>query len=159
MQPTIFVWNELANDRIGESGDDLMSAMLQAEDDGRRLSREQVVVTTMTFLTAGFESTNNLFTNLAYASARHPGAFRAVKNDASLMESFAEEGMRWDAPAQGFVRTPKRDVELHGKTIPENAQVLLHIGSAIRLAQLNRQARPVRYQTPTSAHRPMLLAP
>jgi cytochrome P450 len=40
--------------------------------------------------------------------------------------------MRWDAAAQGFVRTPTRDVELHGKVIPENSQVLLHIGSANR---------------------------
>ena len=40
--------------------------------------------------------------------------------------------MRWDAPAQGFVRSPTRDVELHGRLLPEGAQVLLHIGSANR---------------------------
>jgi cytochrome P450 len=40
--------------------------------------------------------------------------------------------MRWDAPAQGFVRTPTRDVVLHGKRIPAGAQVLLHIGAANR---------------------------
>ncbi len=40
--------------------------------------------------------------------------------------------MRWDAAAQGFVRTPTEDVNLHGKVIPENSQVLLHIGSANR---------------------------
>ncbi len=124
--------DELADERIRNPGADLMSAMLQAEDAGRRLSREQVVVTTMTFLTAGFESTNNLFTNLGYATALHPEVYRAVKSDPSLVESFVEEGMRWDAPAQGFVRTPTRDVDLHGKTIPEGSQVLLHIGSANR---------------------------
>jgi cytochrome P450 len=40
--------------------------------------------------------------------------------------------MRWDAAAQGFVRSPIEDVKLHDKTIPEGAQVLLHIGSANR---------------------------
>lgn len=40
--------------------------------------------------------------------------------------------MRWDAPAQGFVRTPTRDVTMHGKTIPEGSQVLLHVGAANR---------------------------
>ncbi len=40
--------------------------------------------------------------------------------------------MRWDAAAQGFVRSPTRPVELHGRVIPEGAQVLLHIGSANR---------------------------
>ena len=53
---------QLAKARMSDPGDDLMTAMLTAEEDGQRLPVEQVVVTTMTFLTAGFESTNNLFT-------------------------------------------------------------------------------------------------
>jgi hypothetical protein len=124
--------DDLARRRMASSSDDLMTAMLAAEEDGRRLSQEQVVVTTMTFLTAGFESTNNLFTNLAHALALHPGLLVELKRDTSLIPAFVEEGMRWDAAAQGFVRSPVRAVELHGKTIPEGAQVLLHIGSANR---------------------------
>ncbi len=122
--------DELAGDRLVKPGDDLMSAMLTAEKDGRKLTREQVVVTTMTFLTAGFESTNNLFTNLAYALAAVPGLYADFEPE--LIDNFIEEGMRWDAAAQGFVRTPTHDVEIHGKRIPEDAQVLLHIGSANR---------------------------
>jgi cytochrome P450 len=109
-----------------------MTAMLNAEEDGQRLDTHTVVVTTMTFLTAGFESTNNLFTNLANALAAHPHIFTEVKANSDLIPAFVEEGMRWDAAAQGFVRTPTEDVELHGKLIPENSQVLLHIGSANR---------------------------
>lgn len=124
--------DRLAGERVARPSDDLMSAMLQAEQDGRRLSREQVVVTTMTFLTAGFESTNNLFTNLAYALAAHPAAYRRLRTCPELVPAFVEEGMRWDAPAQGFVRSPTSDVELHGALLPEGAQVLLHIGSANR---------------------------
>ena len=55
-----------------------------------------------------------------------------VKANSNLIPAFVEEGMRWDAAAQGFVRTPTEDVESHGKLIPENSQVLLHIGSANR---------------------------
>jgi cytochrome P450 len=106
--------------------------MLLAEENGKRLSRDQVVVTTMTFLVAGFESTNNLFTNLTHALAIHPDVYQQLKNDLTLIEPFVEEGMRYDAAAQGFVRSPSRAVELHGKIIPKNAQVLLHIGSANR---------------------------
>jgi cytochrome P450 len=122
----------LAEQRQNEPGDDLMTAMLQAEDDGQRLSTEQVVVTTMTFLTAGFESTNNLFTNLVYALWRHPELQQEVRDRPELIPALTEEGMRWDAPTQGFVRTPTRDVDLHGKIIPEGSQVMLHIGSANR---------------------------
>ncbi len=124
--------DELAQRRMVSPVGDLMTAMLVAEEDGRRLSQEQVVVTTMTFLTAGFESTNNLFTNLAHALALQPQVFADLKQDPSLVPAFVEEGMRWDAAAQGFVRSPMRDAEVHGKVIPEGAQVLLHIGSANR---------------------------
>jgi cytochrome P450 len=123
---------DLANKRTQQPEDDLMTAMLLAEEDGQRLERDQVVVTTMTFLVAGFESTNNLFTNMAYTLALHPPVLAELKSNPALFPNFVEEGMRWDAAAQGFVRSPTRDVELHGKTIPENAQVLLHIGAANR---------------------------
>lgn len=124
--------DELAQARLAKPEDDLMSAMIYAEDNGERLDLRSIVVTTMTFLVAGFESTNNLFTNLTHALALHPTIFRELKADIGLMQPFVEEGMRWDAAAQGFVRSPNQNVELHGKVIPENAQVLLHIGSANR---------------------------
>jgi hypothetical protein len=124
--------DDLATARASEPGDDLISAMIAAEDEGARLSHEQVVVTTMTFLTAGFESTNNLLTNIAHALAQNEGLFETVRTDLSLVGALAEEGSRWDSAAQGFVRTPTSDVELHGRTIPEGSQVLVHIGSANR---------------------------
>jgi cytochrome P450 len=122
----------LAEERLAKGSNDLMTAMIKAEQDGKRLSREQVVITTMTFLTAGFESTNNLFTNLSAALARNPQIFSQLKAQPELVPAFVEEGMRYDAAAQGFVRSPNEDVDLHGKVIPTNAQVLLHIGSANR---------------------------
>lgn len=122
----------LASERFSRPTGDLMGKMLAAEQGGLSLSRSQVVVTTMTFLTAGFESTNNLFTNLARALALHPAVFRRVRSSPELVPQTVEECLRWDSPAQGFVRCPTRDVSLYGKTIPEGAQVLLHIGSANR---------------------------
>lgn len=138
----------LARQRQQQPGDDLMTAMLTAEQDGQRLDIEQVVVTTMTFLTAGFESTNNLFTNLAYALWRHPDTLEQVRQQPELIPATIEEGMRWDAPTQGFVRTPTRDLQLHGKTIPEGSQVLLHIGSA------NRDERKFEDAERFDVHRP-----
>jgi cytochrome P450 len=113
-------------------GTDLVSAMIAAEEEGARLSHEQVVVTTMTFLTAGFESVNNLLTNVANVLATMPDVLAAVRNDLELVSQLVEETMRWDAAAQGFVRSPTEDVVLHGRTIPAGAQVLVHIGSANR---------------------------
>lgn len=86
----------------------------------------------MTFLTAGFESVNNLFTNVIVALARHPALLDRLRGDPSAVAAFVEETMRWDAPAQGFVRTPTSDVDVGGTMIPEGAQALVHIGAANR---------------------------
>ena len=123
---------KLVDSHTKDPKDDVLSAMLMAEDEGKKLEHEQIVVTTMTFLVAGFESVNNLFTNLTYALALHPDVYNEVTQNMELIEPLVEEAMRWDSAAQGFVRTPTHDVELHGKVIPENSQVLLHIGSANR---------------------------
>jgi cytochrome P450 len=122
----------LVEARLESPGDDLMSAMLAAREDGETLTHEQVAVTTMTFLTAGFESTNNLFTNMVHALAVHPEIHARLRADSSLVAPFTEEAMRWDAAAQGFVRTPTHDVEIGDTKVPEGAQVLVHIGAANR---------------------------
>jgi cytochrome P450 len=122
----------MVDSRLRCPGPDLISAMIAAEEDGARLSHEQVVVTTMTFLTAGFESVNNLLTNMANALCRVPGLFELLRADQSLVPQFVEEAMRWDAAAQGFVRSPVDDISLHDRVIPAGAQVLVHIGSANR---------------------------
>jgi cytochrome P450 len=118
--------------RVEEPSDDLISAMLAAKEEGSTLTHEQVAVTTMTFLTAGFESVNNLFTNAVAALAAHPSLLGRLRGDGDAAVAFVEEVMRWDAPAQGFVRTPTRELTLRGTTVPENAQVLVHIGAANR---------------------------
>ena len=122
----------LVEERKRAPGTDLVSAMIAAEEEGQRLSHEQVVVTTMTFLTAGFESVNNLLTNVINVLARAPGVFREVMAHPEAVPHLVEETMRWDAAAQGFVRSPNTDVELRGKVVPAGAQVLVHIGSANR---------------------------
>jgi cytochrome P450 len=122
----------LTAERQKAPGDDLISIMLAAQEGGARLSREQIVVTTLTFLGAGFESTNNLLTNMVHALAIHPEARNAIQADLSLVAASVDETMRWDAAAQGFVRSPTRDVTLHGKVIPTGAQVYVHYGAANR---------------------------
>src|SRR5260221_8916936 len=140
----------LAHARQAEPAGDLLTAMLRAEENGQRLELEQAVVTSITFLVAGFESTNNLFTNLACALGTQPQLLAALRARPELVPNFVDEGMRWDAAAQGFVRSPTQDVELHGRVIPMGAQVLLHIGSA------NRDERQFDAPDVFNLHRPNL---
>jgi cytochrome P450 len=122
----------LVEARLTTPAGDLVSAMLAAREGEEALSHEQVAVTTMTFLTAGFESTNNLFTNMLAALADHPEVFRRLRARPADAAPFVEEAMRYDAAAQGFVRSPAEDIEIRGRVIPAGAQVLVHIGAANR---------------------------
>jgi cytochrome P450 len=124
--------DQLTGERNRRPGTDLISAMIAAEEGGARLGHDQVVVTTMTFLTAGFESSNNLLTNMANALGVVDGLLDELRAQPGAIAGFVEEAMRWDAAAQGFVRTPTRDVRLHGREIPADSQVLVHIGAANR---------------------------
>ncbi|MGH9119761.1 MAG: cytochrome P450 [Acidimicrobiales bacterium] len=124
--------DQLVAERAARPADELISAMLSAQEEGAALTHDQVAVTTMTFLTAGFESVNNLFTNVIVALARHHALLDRLRDEPPAVAAFVEETMRWDAPAQGFVRTPTSRVEVGGATIPEGAQVLVHIGAANR---------------------------
>jgi len=142
----------LLADRLRRPGDDLMSAMLRAREGDMALSHEQVAVTTMTFLTAGFESTNNLFTNMVAALAALPDVLARLRREPAAVPAFVEEAMRWDAAAQGFVRTPTRDVTLHGKVIPSGAQVLVHIGAANRDPRAFPDPDRFDLDRPTSRH-------
>ncbi len=144
--------DDLVDDRRRQPGPDLVSAMLSAEEEGARLQREQVVVTTMTFITAGFESANNLLTNMASAVATVGGLYERLRAEPSLLPAFVEEAMRWDAPAQGFVRCPLRDVELHGTLVPAGAQVLVHIGAANRDERQFDDAEALRLDRPAQRH-------
>lgn len=144
--------DELTHDRRAKPGDDLVSAMIAAEEGGARLEHEQVVVTTMTFLTAGFESTNNLLTNMAGALGAVEGLFATLKKEPAKTAAFVEEAMRYDAAAQGFVRTPTRDLELHGRAIPAGSQVLVHIGSANRDERQFERADEFLLERPVQRH-------
>jgi cytochrome P450 len=61
-----------------------------------------------------------------------PGVLARLREDPAMVPAFAEEAMRWDAAAQGFVRSPTREIHLHGTVIPVGSQVLVHIGAANR---------------------------
>jgi hypothetical protein len=136
--------DDLATARGEHPGDDLISAMIAAEDEGARLSHEQVVVTTMTFLTAGFESTNNLLTNIAHV-AQNEACSRPSRPTPA--RSPPSPRARWDSAAQASFAAPPATSSSTAEPSPP-AQVLVHIGSA------NRDERQFPDPTPSSSTAP-----
>ncbi|WP_324715291.1 cytochrome P450 [Carboxydochorda subterranea] len=97
--------------------DDLVSALLAAEESGNRLSHEEVVGTAVMLLTAGHETTVNLIANGTYALLKNPDAMRELRGSLDSPEAMAiavEELLRFDAPVQMTARHCREEIEIGG---------------------------------------------
>ena len=122
----------MIGERRRRPGDDLVSALLDAELDGVRLSDEDIVGFLFLMVVAGNETTTKLLGNALYWAWRNPGERSRVLADPALVPAWVEETLRYDTSSQILVRTAATDLDYHGRTVPAGARVLLLIGSANR---------------------------
>jgi hypothetical protein len=113
-------------------GDDLASALIAAEADGRRLNDLELVGFCFLLIIAGNETTTKLLGNALYALQRFPDQRRIVVDDPARIPDAVEETLRYEGSTQAMARTMTRDVELHGQRLRDGDKVLLLLGSANR---------------------------
>lgn len=121
---------ELIAARRAEPGDDLISGLIAAHDEGDRLTEQEMVSTAVLLLNAGHEATVNATANGWWALFRHPDQLAALRADHSLVPSAVEELLRYDTPLQLFERWVLDDVEIDGTTVPRGSEIALLFGSA-----------------------------
>ncbi|MGW2518098.1 cytochrome P450 [Streptomyces sp. NPDC001617] len=121
---------ELIAERRQHPGDDLISGLIAAHDEGDRLTEQEMISTAVLLLNAGHEATVNATVNGWYALFRNPGPLSALRADHSLIPSAIEELMRYDTPLQLFERWVLDEIEIDGTTIPRGAEVAMLFGSA-----------------------------
>ena len=109
---------------------DLISRMLQAEADGRRLTREEVEAFISLMFVAGGETTDKAITNTWANLLRDPDQLSLVRDDPSRFDGAFSEMMRHSPPVMGQARLCVADFELHGVTIPSGSIVSISIASA-----------------------------
>ena len=119
-------------DRRTHPRDDLMSALVQAEADGERLSEEELLGFCLLLLVAGHETTTNLLSNSAVVLSQHPESREQLADRPELVPAAVEELLRYDSPVQGLSRTLTRPIDLHGERMMAGDTVLLLFGSANR---------------------------
>jgi cytochrome P450 len=112
--------------------DGLTDALIATELEGSRLDDRDIIAFLFLMIIAGNETTTKLLGNALYWAARNPEQRAKLDADASLAAAWVEETLRYDPSSQLIARTATRDVEFHGRTIPEGARVALLIGSANR---------------------------
>ncbi len=118
--------------RSPHTGDDLISALLDAEMDGERLTDAEIVGFCFLLVIAGNETTTKMLANAMVLLARHPEQRAWLVAHPDGIAAAVEEVVRYDNSTQMLARVPTRDVELHGTTLRRGKKVLLLIGSANR---------------------------
>lgn len=123
-------FESLSADHRATPRDDLLSALLAAEEDGDRLSHRELLATCILLLLAGFETTMNLISNGTAALMQNRDQLDELTAHPDLMPNAVEELLRYDSPVQFTSRNALEDVELAGVTITKGEQLGVMIGAA-----------------------------
>jgi cytochrome P450 len=112
-------------------GDDLITQLVQAEEDGSKLSNEELTANIILLFGAGHETTVNLIGNGLLALHRNPDQLDLLKANPQLITNAIEEFLRYDSSVQMTGRVALEDIDdLGGKRIPKGETVLCLLGSA-----------------------------
>ncbi len=118
--------------RRSEPRDDLVSALLAAEIDGRKLTDQEIESFCLLLLVAGNETTTNLISNQLRVLSQRPELWKQLRNEPGLVPAALEETLRWDSPVQNLARDATRKVELHGVRLGPGDRVLVSFAAANR---------------------------
>ena len=117
-------------ERRREPGDDLISALLAAEIDGRVLTDREIVEMCMTIISGGFVTTTALTAHAFMWLSEHPEMKQWLLDDEARIPVATEEFIRWSSPAHALARTVTRDTELAGERLREGDRMLIVWASA-----------------------------
>lgn len=112
--------------------DCLLSDLVHAEDNGRKMSMREMVSIILILLVAGNDSTALAMTSAMHRLITTPGLQDALRADPAKIPNFIEEVLRLEAPVQGLYRRALADITIGGTAIPKGAIVVLRFGGANR---------------------------
>ena len=122
----------ILEERRREPQDDMITDLLNAEDEGDKLTREELLGTLVLLLVAGNETTRNLIGNGMRALLKHPEQLQRLRDNPELLDSAIDEILRYDSPVQLDGRLAHSEVEVAGQRIGAGQRVLCAIGAANR---------------------------
>src|SRR6516162_6333790 len=142
--------------RRREPGNDLTTQLVQAEEDGSKLTNEELTANIILLFGAGHETTVNLIGNGLLALHRNPDQLRLLKSNPSLMPNAIEELLRYDSSVQVTGRTTLEDVdEIRGIPLAKGQSVVCLLGSANRDPAV--YADPDKLDIPAHRHTPTVI--
>lgn len=125
-------FHSLIEQRRQHPQNDLISQLIQAEEQGDRLNEDELVAMCILLLIAGHETTMNLIGNGMLSLLQNPLQCEKLRENPALISTAIEEILRYESPTQVTVRFATEDVEIGGKVIQKGQQVYLILGAANR---------------------------
>ena len=125
-------FRSLIAQRRGRLSDDVISNMLQAQDDRGGLSEDELIAMCMLVLFGGHETTTNLLGSAVVAMLEYPEQQQLLRDKPELIDSAVEEFLRYDGPSNSIARVVAVDHELHGKALRAGDRVFAMINAANR---------------------------
>jgi cytochrome P450 len=111
---------------------DLLAALLHAEEHGERLSETEVLANIILLLAAGHETTTNLIGNGLYALLTHPKQMQRLRDDPALIPTAVEEFLRFDPPVQYTTRIVTQDLTIANERVPAGREIFFALAAANR---------------------------
>lgn len=131
-QATGVYFEALFERRRREPRDDLITQLVQAEENGDRLTTAELRANVALLFAAGHETTVNLIGNGLLSLLRHPDQWQILRDDPSMIPNAIEEVLRYEAPVQAVSRTVAEPVELSGVPLRRSEIVVSLVGAANR---------------------------
>jgi len=119
-------------ERRRNKGNDLISLLIDIEEDGEALTEEELYAQCIALLFAGHETTRNLIGNGMYTLLKHPQETAELREKPEMIRSAVEEILRYESPVQFTARVLKEDIEVCGQRIPKKWSILCMLGAANR---------------------------
>lgn len=123
---------KLVDERRKSPREDLVSALIAAEEKGDRLTLDEMLANIVLLLGAGHETTANLIGNGLHALIKNRGELEKLHRDPSLIDGAVEESLRYDSPVQVTARRALEEVQIGGATIAMGSHVIVLIGACNR---------------------------
>jgi cytochrome P450 len=125
-------FRELIADRRADPGDDLLTELIRAEDEGSHLTEAELISTAILLLVAGHETTVGLISNAVLALLRHPDQLAALRADPGLAAGAVEETLRYDPPVQLTARVARGTIQLGDLEATEGTLILVLLAATGR---------------------------
>lgn len=123
-------FGRVLEERTATDEGDILSLLLQAEDDGERLTRDEALAICFVLLTAGLDTVTDSLTCFWAFLAQHPDHRRRIVDEPDVIPNAVEELLRWETPVPGVARWAREDATIGGERVKAGHHVMVNLSAA-----------------------------